>query len=113
VVGRVKRDQVEHVDRELESAESHPSLRAGRSRPRAIGEPLEVFEGVEDLHGGEGRRVRWEDERDREEFVIGKVGAHPPSPLPRTPVLLSATPRPVSLVSNRVAGRGMLTKQSV
>jgi hypothetical protein len=112
VVGRVKRDQVEHVDRELESAESHPPLRAGRSRPGAIGEPLEVFDDVEDLHGGDGRRARREDERDREEFVIGKDGAHPPSLLPRTQELLS-TPRSVSLVSNPVVGRSMLTKQSV
>jgi hypothetical protein len=50
---------------------------------------------VEDLHGGEGRRVRWEDERDREEFVIGKVGAHAPSLLPRASVLLS-TARPAT-----------------
>jgi hypothetical protein len=113
VVGRVKRDQVEHVDRELESAESDPHLRVRRSRAGAIGEPLEVFDGVEDLHGGEGRCVRWEDERDREEFVIGKDDAHPPPLLLSATVLLSATPRSVSLVSNRVVGRGMLTKQSV
>ena len=84
----------------------------GRSRPGVDGGPLEVFDGVEDLHGGEGRRVRWEDERDREEFVIGEDCAHPPPLLPRTP-MLSSTARPVLFVSNRVVGRGMLMKQSV
>ncbi len=93
-------------------AESYPHLRVRRSRASVDAEPLEVFDGVEDLRGGEGRRVRWKRESVRP-FVIGEVGAHAPSLLLRASVLLSATPRPVSFVSNRVVGRGMLTKQSV
>jgi hypothetical protein len=61
--------------RRTRGGERSASSGATEASASADGEPLQVFEGVEDLHGGERRRARWEDERDRP-FVLGSETAH-------------------------------------